>query len=77
MPYREKMAIEHPEYIGPQFAGGVWGCPSDMTPIWCKHLPGDDGHCSACWDREIPGTEPLFKKKRRELDNDLQRKNGD
>lgn len=58
MTCREKLKLEHPERVGPQFGGGCRGCPStiryldDPPEEWCK-----SARCRECWDREIPGTE--------------------
>ena len=56
MTYREKVAIEHPEAISDAALGGVKDCPLDYG------YEGDydcDGDCAECWNREIPGTEPI------------------
>lgn len=61
MTYREKIAQEHPEKLRRFFEGGVQGCPSkyeyedkNICPKIDKTVPD----CAACWDSEIPGTEP-------------------
>ena len=60
MTYREKMAIEHPEDITDSSLGGVWGCPPDMSVYACVRSGGNsEANCRFCWDREIPGTEPI------------------
>lgn len=59
MTCREKLKIEYPSYVDEWCEGGCWGCPDDLgyleKPEGCTHANGD---CRACWDREIPGTEP-------------------
>lgn len=60
MTYREKLAQEHPECVGNQHGGGCKDCPTDYgyeEGIHCNTV-GDD--CTACWDREIPNTEPVI-----------------
>ena len=64
MKFREKLALEHPEFIDDGCWGGCQGCPSSykyeesiMTaPCWQK-TPTIE-LCTECWGREIPGTEP-------------------
>lgn len=61
MTCREKLAMEHPDCVGQSYyIGGCHGCPHDYgyldKPDYCNAYSGD---CTACWDREIPGTEPL------------------
>lgn len=63
MTCREKLKLEHPEKVGyPRFVGGCAGCPHDYgyldKPAGCNGTLG----CTACWDREIPGTETINKK---------------
>lgn len=56
MTCREKLKIEHPEYIDEEYAGGCKGCPHNYG-----YLPAPDRcgktNCTECWDRVIPGTE--------------------
>ena len=58
MTCREKLAIEHPKYVGSQHIGGCWQCPNDygyLNPLDsdcpCNY---NEEKCSLCWDREIP-----------------------
>ena len=55
MTCREKLAMEHPDCVGPEFEVGCCGCPSHYGYLEdrndCEH-----SDCSACWDREIPDT---------------------
>lgn len=55
MTAREKLAMEHPEYVGTIYDGGYLGCPSDRgylpRPDWCGTRKSP---CTECWDREIP-----------------------
>lgn len=58
MTYFERLEMEHPEFIGPQYMGGVALCPADAgyeetSPC----LYADPSGCYACWSRTIPGTE--------------------
>ena len=67
MTCREKLAIEHPERLVPEYTSGCWGCPSDFgylpDPEYCNGRIDDK--CCACWDRDIlkePGfEEPTIK----------------
>lgn len=66
MTCREKLAIEHPEKIDPNELGGCWGCPQAYgylrRPEYCMPVKVDkEKMCTACWDREIPGTEKIKK----------------
>lgn len=60
MTCREKLRMEYPEKVSPKFCGGCVGCPDDYFDIemnkGCSGL--NEEECRACWDREIPGTEP-------------------
>lgn len=55
MTCREKLAMEHPNYIGDEYIGGCYGCPSTHgyleDPEVC--IINRDA-CAKCWDREIP-----------------------
>ena len=64
MTYLEKLEREHPEFIGPEYQGGIALCPVDagyekVSP--CPYVHGapvdDPAACYACWNRTIPGTE--------------------
>lgn len=61
MTCRERLKLEHPEKIDPQATGGCVHCPSTYDyltePAWCT-AGEHDNVCTACWDREIPNTEP-------------------
>lgn len=67
MTCREKLAIEHPERLAPEYVSGCWGCPSDFgylpDPEYCNRRI--DIKCCDCWDRDIlkePGfEEPTIK----------------
>ena len=64
MTFREKLKKEHPSFVSPDFDGGCVSCPSrygyeekpdpKVCGIWYQD-------CTACWGREIPGTEPAKK----------------
>lgn len=56
MTCREKLKLEHPEYIDSAYGGGCFGCPEDYGyhTHACDYEPTD---CKDCWNREIPGTE--------------------
>lgn len=59
MTYRELLQKEHPECVDERYIGGCDSCPSDYgyeaDNAKCLCL----GSCDACWDREIPGSDPL------------------
>lgn len=73
MTCREKLKIEHPEYVKETYGGGCRDCPEDYgylkAPDYCTC---DEKVCRLCWDREIPEvpTEPVIKDsgERREFD---------
>ena len=53
MTFREEAAKLHPYRIGPNYVGGVLGCPRDIET--CPNLLcASANNCRACWDREIP-----------------------
>lgn len=60
MTCRERLSLEHPDYVGSNYDGGCKGCPSDHLyaddPEYCS-----DGPCSSvcgkCWDREFTDNE--------------------
>lgn len=73
MTFKEKLAIEHPDKLDSNCAGGCWGCPSDYgyderMPCHCTKML-----CDECWEREIPGTEPTKitkdKKEKKEMEH--------
>lgn len=61
MTCREKLKLEHPEYVGSDWSGGCKGCPHAYgylpKPRSCRDID-----CNECWDQEIPGTEHVNKK---------------
>lgn len=65
MTCREKLAIEHPQYVSDEYEGGCWGCPNYYgylkRPDYCSN---NSSHCYSCWNREIPGTEKIEKEKK-------------
>lgn len=67
MTYRELLQKEHPENVDEEYVGGCFKCPSSYgyeadnangQPC-LKHVWQSDVICAACWNREIPGSEPL------------------
>jgi hypothetical protein len=67
MTCREKLAIEYPEDVDSTWCGGCRGCPNHHgylpKPATCEGGRFNSEHiCTACWDREIPGTESLTYK---------------
>lgn len=58
MTCREKLQLEHPNYIKEIYCGGCHGCPSDYG--YLPNLHADCPYhvtaakCRKCWDREIP-----------------------
>lgn len=60
MTCREKLLIEHPDMVKSIYWGGCNGCPDDYGYLPTRSdCNSSDGTCRACWDREIPGTEPI------------------
>lgn len=64
MTYRERLQKERPECIDKNAPGGCRRCPHDYgycDPFsgLCHKVAFERGkwNCTACWDREIPGTE--------------------
>ena len=60
MTCKEKLALEHPDKLSYNTLSGCIGCPDQYgyldPPIeGCTHPKG----CKACWEREIPGSEPV------------------
>ena len=60
--FREKLAIEHPDSLGLNYAGGCCGCPGDYGYPEKRLCNGfrdgaQDCVCSDCWDQEMPETE--------------------
>jgi hypothetical protein len=62
MTCREKLKREHPNEINERYSGGCTKCPADYCylddPSYCDHGV-TNAICTKCWDREIPGTEPV------------------
>lgn len=71
MTCREKLKIQHPEYVvhdyisdkesiglfGSNYAGGCKGCPSNYGYLdEPEWCDGTSSRCAECWDREIPET---------------------
>ena len=59
MTFREKLKQERPDAVKDTNWGGCVGCPvsyyyEEKIPSTCK--VSEEG-CTACWDREMPGTE--------------------
>lgn len=57
MTCREKLKLEHPDCVSPEFMGGCSCCPCTYgyldDPNYCEGY-GDWDQCTECWDREIP-----------------------
>lgn len=59
MTCREKLAIEHPDYIGPKYRAGARGCPREygyLPDNPCETVPKFT--CKECWDLDSP--EPII-----------------
>ena len=52
MTFREKLQIDHPEYVSGEWANGCRGCPKDYG--YEEYYDCRGIHCPECWDREIP-----------------------
>lgn len=61
MTCREKLTLEHPEYISDEYFGGCFNCPPGYGYLDYPEYCGSDDpdRCAQCWDREIPGTETV------------------
>ena len=61
MTCREKLKMENPEYVSDEYFGGCFDCPINYGyldyPDYCGTDESD--RCAQCWDREIPGTDPI------------------
>ncbi len=67
MTCREKLAIEYPDKVDPEYTGGCAGCPEDYgyldDPRYCYGFSESRNQvCTNCWDREIPETTNENKK---------------
>lgn len=60
MTCKEKLMIDHPDYVGANHRAGCVGCPYKYgyacIPEWCD---GKEETCKRCWDRKV---EKDFKK---------------
>jgi hypothetical protein len=58
MTCREKLAIEHPDFVGNEYVGGCMNCPDTYgylePPYSDCPKPAGETACRWCWDREIP-----------------------
>ena len=61
MTFLEKVKNEYPSYVGPLYANGVYGCPHDFGLEDRNKARCESMSCSACWNREMPGTVPTPK----------------
>lgn len=52
MTFREEMMEKHPDRVHSRYAGGVFGCPRDKSPV--EPCTCSEDKCRKCWDREIP-----------------------
>lgn len=60
MTYRELLQKEHPESVDERYIGGCESCPSNYGyEADNANCPDDVSGCTACWDRQIPGSEPV------------------
>lgn len=68
MTAREKLAIEHPNNVGPNYDGGCCACPSYYgyleTPPGCST---EEYSCEECWDREIPEEREFKEGERKQM----------
>lgn len=66
MTYREKLAIDRPECVDPEFGGGCMGCPYEYgyekRSTRGGNCPDPYLSCYDCWNREIPETTNENKK---------------
>ena len=52
MTYREIMQRLHPEWCGPSYVGGCYGCPGDILP-GAPTQYGDDCESAECLDHAV------------------------
>lgn len=56
MTCREKLAIEHPEFVDKKYIGGCKDCPHDYgyakQPDW---FCNGEATCTRCWNRPVEG----------------------
>lgn len=62
MTFKEKLKLEHPEKVSSIYMGGCACCPVYYNYETTKPCDTRRISCSACWNREIPGTEPTKNK---------------
>ena len=54
MTYRERLTMEHPEFVGENLIGGCKGCPTTYGYVPEGSISCHDySSCTECWDREI------------------------
>jgi hypothetical protein len=80
MTYKEKLAIEHPNEIDPGCLGGCHGCPGShfngAPRISYGTCTYNEEHCTACWNSEIPETEPITNEREEKMmENNYSTKN--
>ena len=73
MTFREKLELEHPEYISDTYTAGCYGCPKThgygpnsslcRTGLDIEYTDEDD-LCTLCWNREIPKSIKFIEKVR-------------
>lgn len=62
MTFKEKLKHDYPLRVSNEHAGGCISCPTSYgyearRPHFCLGH-AHDVECTACWNREMPGTEP-------------------
>ena len=66
MKFRDKLQMEHPEYVSQDYAGGCMGCPADYgyerKSNCCFVSFGNEDVCTSCWGREMLGTRDQTNK---------------
>lgn len=62
MTFKEKLAEEHPDFVGDEFRGGAQGCPCHFGYERYDHRPcaGKIIDCGDCWNREMPEEKPAI-----------------
>lgn len=61
MTFRQKAQQEQPEIVNDSYVGGVRNCPESYGYEETRDdCPGScETNCAKCWDREMPGAEPI------------------
>ena len=68
MTMKEYAEKHYPELVDSCCVGGMVGCPHGVNSDWfngCKTENPTEDECTACWNRDIPVSEPISTKTKR------------